>query len=87
MELHHLDRLTADGLLRRVAHPDDRRAYCVELTPEGQAHLDRVTAHADQWDADFRSLFTARELTTLFTLLNRIRDHFTKESHVHSATG
>jgi MarR family transcriptional regulator, transcriptional regulator for hemolysin len=84
---HHLDRLTVDGLLRRVPYPDDRRAYCVELTPEGKAHLDRVTAYADRCDAEFRTLFTPRELKTLFGLLNRIRDHFTKESNVHSTSG
>jgi MarR family transcriptional regulator for hemolysin len=83
----HLDRLTADGLLRRVPYPHDRRAYCVELTPEGRAHLDRVTAFADQRDGEFRKLFTPKELKTLFGLLNRIRDHFTKESDVHSAAG
>jgi MarR family transcriptional regulator for hemolysin len=84
---HHLDRLTADGLLRRVPYPDDRRAYCVELTQEGQAHLDHVTAHADQCDAEFRKLFTPRELKVLLGLLNRIRDHFTKESNVHCTSG
>jgi MarR family transcriptional regulator for hemolysin len=84
---HHLDRLTADGLLRRVPYPDDRRAYCIELTPEGKVHLDRVTACADRCDAEFRRLFTPRELKSVSTLLNRIRDHFTKESDVHSAAG
>jgi MarR family transcriptional regulator, transcriptional regulator for hemolysin len=79
---HHLDRLTAEGLLRRVRHPDDRRAYCVELTPEGAAHLEHVTAYADQFDAGFRKLFTEPELGTLFELLTRIRDHYTKESDV-----
>ena len=84
---HHLDRLAADGLLRRVPYPADRRAYCVELTPEGKAHLDRITAFADQSDTEFRTLLTPRELKTLVQLLNRIRDHFTKESDVHSAAG
>ena len=82
---HHLDRLTADGLLRRVRHP---RAYCVELTAEGAAHLARVTAFADQCDAEFRTLFTERELSTFLRLLNRIRDRYTKESDVvDHATG
>jgi MarR family transcriptional regulator, transcriptional regulator for hemolysin len=79
---HHLDRLTAEGLLRRVRHPDDRRAYCVELTAEGVAHLEHVTAYADQCDAEFRKLFTELELSTLFELLTRIRDHYTKEPDV-----
>jgi MarR family transcriptional regulator, transcriptional regulator for hemolysin len=84
---HHLDRLAADGLLRRVPYPADRRAYRIELTPDGKTHLDRVAAYADQADSQFRQMFTPRELKTLFVLLNRIRDHFTKEADVHSASG
>jgi MarR family transcriptional regulator for hemolysin len=82
---HHLDRLAADGLACRVRDPHDRRVSRVELTAEGQAHLDRVEAYANKADKDFRNLFTARELDTLYALLNRIRDHYTKESHGHHA--
>ena len=84
---HHLDRLAADGLARRVRDPLDRRVSRVELTAEGQAHLDRVETYATKADVEFRSLFTVRELGTLFELLNRIRDHYTKEAHVHHAAG
>lgn len=34
------DSLEGDGLLRRVAHPSDRRATLLELTDEGQAAAD-----------------------------------------------
>jgi DNA-binding MarR family transcriptional regulator len=81
---HHLDRLAADGLLRRVPYPADRRAYRIELTSDGKAHLARVSAYADRADAQFRKMFTPPELKTLFELLNRIRDHFTEEADVHS---
>jgi MarR family transcriptional regulator for hemolysin len=84
---HHLDRLAADGLARRVRDPHDRRVQRVELTAEGKAHLDRVEAYANKLDAGFRSLFTKPELDTLFDLLNRIRDHYTKEAHVRHAAG
>jgi len=82
---HHLDRLAADGLACRVRDPQDRRVSSVELTAEGEAHLERVEAYANKADNEFRSLFTAGELKTLFALLNRIRDHYTKEAHVHHA--
>jgi MarR family transcriptional regulator, transcriptional regulator for hemolysin len=84
---HHLDRLAAEGLARRVRDPVDRRVSRVELTAEGKAHLDRVEAYANKADVEFRSLFTKRELDTLVELLNRIRDHYTKEAHVHHAAG
>ena len=84
---HHLDRLATEGLACRVRDPQDRRVSRVELTAEGQAHLDRVEAYADKADNEFRNLFSDRELKTLFVLLNRIRDHYTKEAHVHHAAG
>jgi MarR family transcriptional regulator for hemolysin len=84
---HHLDRLAAEGLARRVRDPVDRRVSRVELTADGQAHLDRVEAYVDKADVEFRSLFSKRELDTLVGLLNRIRDHYAKEAHVHHAAG
>jgi MarR family transcriptional regulator for hemolysin len=85
---HHLDRLAADGLACRVRDPQDRRVSRVELTAGGKAHLDRVEASMTKADTDLRRLFTAKELDTLSALLNRIRDHYTrdtKEAHVHHA--
>lgn len=32
-----LDRIEKKGLIRRVANPDDRRSYLLELTPESKA--------------------------------------------------
>jgi MarR family transcriptional regulator for hemolysin len=84
---HHLDRMSADGLLQRIPHPGDRRAYCVQLTAEGKAHLDRVEAFADDMDTEFRAQFTQRELTVLFDVLPRIRDRLSKEANVHHTTG
>jgi MarR family transcriptional regulator for hemolysin len=80
---HHLDRLAADGLIRRVRQLDDRRIWCVELTAEGKDHLGRVESHADKLDAELRSMFTDQELQTMFDVLTRIRDRYAKEGHVH----
>jgi DNA-binding MarR family transcriptional regulator len=38
------DSLENDGLVRRVAHPTDRRATLLELTPAGQASADESLA-------------------------------------------
>lgn len=40
-----IDRLEKHGLVRRVPHPDDRRAKLIQLTPEGCALRDRVIRH------------------------------------------
>jgi DNA-binding MarR family transcriptional regulator len=40
-----VDRLEADGLVRRRAHPDDRRATIVELLDSGRELAEAATAH------------------------------------------
>jgi MarR family transcriptional regulator for hemolysin len=79
---HHVDRLSADGLIRRVRDPQDRRISRVELTPAGRAHLGRVERRADELDGAFQAMFTATEAATLRDLLTRIRDRYCKEAHV-----
>jgi MarR family transcriptional regulator for hemolysin len=80
---HHLDRLAADDLIRRVRQLDDRRVWCVELTTRGQEHLAKVEAHVAKLDTEFRNMFTEDELHTMFDVLTRIRDRFAKEGDVH----
>ena len=68
-----VDGLEADGLVRRDAHPSDRRATVVALTPAGEEtitaglrrHLDRVGALFDRLEPARRAdlLDTVRELT------------------------
>jgi MarR family transcriptional regulator for hemolysin len=37
-----IDRLCAEGYLKRSEHPNDRRAYCVYLAPAAQPVLDKL---------------------------------------------
>jgi MarR family transcriptional regulator for hemolysin len=73
---HHLDRLTADGLVERIRGRDDRRTSCTALTAEGRAHLRTAVGVADRLDADFRALFTNSELHTLRECLHRVINHY-----------
>lgn len=82
---HHLDRLSADGLIVRERDPEDRRVFRVALTAAGKTHLDRVERHAAEFDEDFRSLFTPSEIGVLRDLLTRIRDHYAKEADGNDA--
>src|SRR2546422_6939069 len=41
---HHLDRLAAEGLIRRIRQVEDRRVWSVKLTIKGKEHLNRVEA-------------------------------------------
>jgi DNA-binding MarR family transcriptional regulator len=72
-----VDALEAEGLVRRVAHPSDRRATVIEITPAGasqaeqlwQPFRDRLTALYREFpEADQREL-----LRLLEALLDKLR--------------
>ncbi|MGR3761660.1 MarR family winged helix-turn-helix transcriptional regulator [Roseobacteraceae bacterium NS-SX3] len=43
---NRIDRLAADGLVKREANPEDSRSFLIALTPKGRAVIDEaVTAH------------------------------------------
>lgn len=85
--VRHIDRLETDGMVRRVRDPKDRRVSRVELTAEGKEAAERYTAVANQSDAEFRSLFTPEELTSLYEFLYRIQDHYAKEPDAQNRIG
>jgi DNA-binding MarR family transcriptional regulator len=67
-----VDRLQADGLVRRVPHPTDRRATLVEVTPSGRAVLEDATKAVTDIDFGLTGL-TPEEESQLTTLLSRVR--------------
>ena len=69
---NRLDHLERRGLVRRRAHPDDRRALLVELTPEG-TRLYRTTVNAQaQKENVVAAALTAEEKQQLNVLLRRL---------------
>ena len=68
-----IDRMIAAGLVTRVPCPSDRRVFFAALTAEGRAKLtEAATGHADNLRHVFAG-FTAQELRTLDSLLDRLR--------------
>lgn len=67
-----IQRLTADGLVKRLPHPEDGRAVLAEITPEGRALVEAATA--DLVAADFGLGSLGRdELAQLSELLRPVR--------------
>ena len=67
-----VDALEASGLVRRNAHPTDRRATIIELTPKGIEACDALyTQHASAVSELFSNMSTTdqRELLRLVSLL------------------
>lgn len=54
--------LLADGLLERNVHPDDRRAYQLSLTPQGQSLLDEVLPKYEALVAGLMGSFSETEI-------------------------
>ncbi|RAG82945.1 MarR family transcriptional regulator [Streptacidiphilus pinicola] len=66
-----LDALEARGLVRREAHPTDRRAHAVILTDAGRATLERVMAAVRRTEERMTTGFTPEEAELFHSLVVR----------------
>jgi len=69
------DRLAAKSLALRVADKEDRRYQSLKLTAEGRALVPRLSALADQNDAEFFGHIAAADRRKLETALKEIVKH------------
>jgi DNA-binding MarR family transcriptional regulator len=67
-----VDRLESEGLVRRVADPDDRRGVRAELTEEGVAREAEGTTQLNLVLAEFAASFSGPERAELGRLLSRL---------------
>jgi MarR family transcriptional regulator, transcriptional regulator for hemolysin len=65
-----IDRLSAEGYLKRSPHPNDGRAYCVYLAPAAQPVLDTLDRLAKIHEAAIFTGFSDEDLTKLSELLD-----------------
>ncbi|HEX3620820.1 MAG TPA: MarR family transcriptional regulator [Acidimicrobiales bacterium] len=70
---HHLNRMEADGLVRRERVAGDRRSQLVALTPAGEALFRTLLAAVIAFDGQLRAGVSDRELATMRRLLARLR--------------
>ncbi len=70
-----VDRLEAEGLVRREACPSDRRGAYAVLTEAGEARIAAaVPQHVDALRGIFDEIYSPEELDTFTALLRRLRD-------------
>jgi MarR family transcriptional regulator for hemolysin len=70
--VRHIDRLEAEGLVRRDRDEHDRRVMRVTLTPAGRRHHQELARIMGRLDQDLRSHLTATEQRTLHKVLDTI---------------
>lgn len=69
-----VDSLEQDGLVERVRHVDDRRAFLLTLTEAGRAHYEQAEAMDTQALAEATGTLSAREREQLRALLGKVRE-------------
>ena len=71
-----VDRLEAEGLVRREVCADDRRGAFAALTDNGRARIDRaLPAHLEQLERSYTGVLTPAELAQLTAVLRKLREH------------
>ncbi len=73
---YRLDRLEADGLVRRLPDPSDRRGTLVEPTELGHEMWDRTVGLQARREAATASVLDDDEKRTLYELLRRLQRAF-----------
>ncbi|GAB7026562.1 MarR family winged helix-turn-helix transcriptional regulator [Geotalea toluenoxydans] len=68
-----IDRLEKEGLVQRLPHPKDRRAYQICLSELGKAMKEELSPLAMKALARFTAPLTDREVETLRQLLQKLR--------------
>ena len=68
-----VDRLAAQGLIKRRPSPTDRRAQLVSLTPEGRRVFRAMARSNAGWTADLFADLSPDEIETLMHLLGRTK--------------
>ena len=67
------DRLEAEGLVRRVEDPKDRRAYLVKLTPLGREVFREMAQVHEAWIKELLGGLSAEEMQDLYELLGKLK--------------
>jgi DNA-binding MarR family transcriptional regulator len=69
------DMLEAEGLVTRVDHPTDRRAYTVKLTAAGRRLFARMAAAHEGWIVQLLAGLETDEQEQVYGLLARLKQH------------
>ena len=72
-----LDSLEKRGLVRRTAHPSDRRMLQVEMTDAGRALMQELGQPLVRSEMEWMSCLTAEEHEQLIEYLGRVQFHLT----------
>lgn len=70
-----LDRIEKKGLIRRVANPDDRRSYVIEMTEQSEKLVPKARRQVEKVFGELLEGFDEREAGALKTSLEKILEN------------
>jgi len=68
-----IDRLEQSGLLKRLPHPEDRRAYRISLTDAGKSLEKELSPLAEELHKAILEPLSSAEVQTLLTILQKLK--------------
>lgn len=68
-----VDQLEAEGWARRTAHPQDRRAILVQLTPAGRRQFRKMATEHEAWVVELLAGWSSTEQGSLYVLLGKVQ--------------
>jgi DNA-binding MarR family transcriptional regulator len=77
---NRLDRLETAGHVRRVPDPKDRRGVLVELTEQGERHIDQAVTEQAAKEIDVFKILDAKELAALNVVLRKVLSSLEQDS-------
>ena len=69
------DQLVLEGLVERVAVPNDRRAFHIKLTAKGRMQFSDMAQAHEAWIVEAFGGLTDKEIATLHRLLGKAKKH------------
>ncbi|MBB4632183.1 MarR family winged helix-turn-helix transcriptional regulator [Sphingosinicella soli] len=82
-----VDRLQEAGFVERRANPQDRRAWCLFLTPRSQTLLEELLPLADRLIEDALEGFSAEEQAAFADYLSRMRSNLSRRNEQEAING
>ena len=73
-----VDRLEKSGLIVRKTAPNDRRAYLIDITPDGLEEMDKAKGVIRRVNEEIKEGFSDEEITVYKRVLNGIFERFGK---------
>jgi DNA-binding MarR family transcriptional regulator len=70
-----VDQLEKEGLVERLAEPDDRRAWLIRLTSSGRKTFAEMARAHEQWVVELLEGLSRREHEELLKLLAKLKSH------------